>query len=163
MANKSNYPTTAVSELNGEDFTGSTIGSLMELSSQGVPETVSELEQRIEDYFSFCQDHNLRPGIETLSLALSVNRSTFWRWCCGERRVNDNRWTEVCMKARQVIISFLECASMSGKLNPATSIFLLKNWASYSDTSPIEPAVSNAAALAVDNLPRLGISEGEQE
>ena len=164
MANKnSNYPSARADELNGEDFTGSTIGSLMELSSRGAPETVSELERRIEDYFSFCQSRNLRPGIETLSLSLSVNRSTFWRWCCGERRVNDPRWTEVCLKARQVIISFLECASMSGRLNPATSIFLLKNWASYSDNSPVEPMVNDNATLAVDQLPRLDISGGTTE
>lgn len=163
MSRVSNFPSAQSETLNGKEFTGNVIGSLMELSAKGTPATVEELEQRINEYFSYCQEKNLRPGIETMCLALSVNRSTFWRWCNGERRVSDSRWTEICLRARQVVISFLECASLSGKLNPPTAIFLMKNWGGYSDNADIASTANQQVAdyLTLKDLPILGEKEEE--
>ena len=46
---------------------------------------------------------------------------------------------DICNTAKQFIIGFLEQLSMTGKINPANSIFYLKNWAGYSDTVTMEP------------------------
>ena len=120
------------------DFVQNTVSCLMELSNRG------------------------RPGIETLSLSLSTSRQNFWAWCNGLYK--NAEWQEVCLQAKQVIISFLECASLQGKLNPATSIFLLKNWANYADTVTLETGEAQTQkALTAGALPKLGSQESEDE
>lgn len=142
------------------DFVQDTVNSLMELSNQGIPQNTDELKQRIRDYFSFCADRGMRPGIESLSLALSTSRQNFWAWTQGKYK--DAEWQEICQQAKQVIISFLEAASLQGRLNPATSIFLLKNWASYSDNYTLETGEAQTQkVLAAGALPKLGTQESE--
>lgn len=152
------YPNSQVDDAVQADFVENTVSCLMELSNQGIPKDTDELKKRIAGYFSFCADRGMRPGIESLSLALSTSRQNFWCWCQGKYK--DSEWQEVCQQARQIIISFLECASLQGRLNPATSIFLLKNWANYADTVTLETGeTQQKAALAASSLPRLSDAE----
>ena len=37
------------------------------------------------------------------------------------------------LRAKQYITAFLEAACMTGKINPVSSIFLLRNWCGYSN------------------------------
>lgn len=136
MSNKkSNLPNAQLSTID-EDFSAVTVGLLNEIRKKADrrPETVTELTQRIDDYFRFCADHQMRPGIEQLALCLGVSRQMYWRWCAGEKGAE---WQRICCQARQVVLAFLESASLSGHLNPATGIFLLKNWANYTDSVAI--------------------------
>lgn len=152
-----NLPNTKLSMIDGQEFVSETIGSLRELSEMGKPQTLVELEARINAYFDFCAERNLRPGIEALALALSVTRTTLWLWCRGENCSRE--WSEVCTHARQLIVAFLEAANMAGKINPASAIFALKNWANYSDTVQYEivPRQANNT-LTANELPTLGMS-----
>lgn len=112
------------------------IGNLMQLRAKGIPETDSELEERISQYFSFCQNSSIRPGIESLCLSLNITRTTLWRWSqgtnCSKRR------QQAVLAAKQLIGSFLEQALLSGSVNPVSCIFLLKNWMAYRDSISIE-------------------------
>ena len=151
---RSNYPNNEISRLDGDSFTGDTINSLLAISSDHIPETVKELKDRIAKYFAFCGEHDLRPGVEALSLCLHINRKTLWEWCGGKgRAASDPAWRDVCINARQCITAFIEAASLAGRLNPATSCFLLKNWAAYQDSIQIDYSTSeeseseSAAAL----------------
>ncbi|SEM67547.1 hypothetical protein SAMN04487770_1636 [Butyrivibrio sp. ob235] len=137
---KNNHLTSALNEVNGTEFVGSTVGCLMELSKQGAPQDEKELRERINSYFQFCIDNDFRPGIESLSLSLGITRQTFWNWCNNnDRRYKySSEWSQICRQAKQLIVSFIESASLSGKLNPASSIFMLKNWGGYSDQLQIE-------------------------
>ena len=133
----SNYPGGQIARLNGTEFTKEAVASLMDLSEQGKPKADEELQQRISDFFRFCCDRGFRPGVEALCLALSISRQTMNNWlhgvnCSAERQ-------EIIIKARQGIIAFIEQASLGGHLNPATSIFLLKNWGGYRDAYELEP------------------------
>lgn len=130
----SNYPSNQLKDLSGTEFVGNTVRSLVELSKLGIPKSDTELEERITEYFEHCIKNNSRPGIESLCLSLSTTRQNFWNWCngCGGK---SQEWQHQCVLARQVIVAFLESAGLSGKLNPATSIFLLKNWANYTDSN----------------------------
>ena len=113
-------------------YVNQTLPLLMALASQGKPKDVDQLKQRITDFFNFCAANNLRPGVEMLSSCLGVSRVTFWHWCNGTNCSLE--WAECCRIARQTIMTFLEQTAISGKLNPATAIFLLKNWGGYKDT-----------------------------
>lgn len=160
MSNKaSNFPPGQLSQLDGKQFVRETVRNLEELSAHGKPETLDGLKDRIGDYFAFCREKALRPGVETLCLSLSVSRQTFWNWrhCVGCAP----DWSEVCEKAHQVCVAFIEAASLSGHINPATAIFALKNWANYSDTQTVELLPTRKPdALGVEDLPKLGASEG---
>lgn len=148
------YPNSNIDDALQADFVQDTVNSLMELSNQGIPQNTDELKRRISDYFSFCADRGMRPGIESLSLALSTSRQNFWAWTQGKYK--DAEWQEICQQAKQVIISFLEAASLQGRLNPATSIFLLKNWANYADTVTFETGeTQQKAVLTASSLPHL--------
>ena len=152
---KNNYPTAS---LNGMAPTAVTelVTSLKQLHDEGRPETDKDLEKRINDYFSFCEQSAIRPGIESLCLALHISRTTLFRWSkgedCSERR------QELVLSAKAFISAFIEQAMLSGKINPASGIFLMKNWLNYKDTVSLEEATpegSKGRALSVDQLPKL--------
>lgn len=119
------------------------VSSLKELHDLGKPKTDEEVEARIGEYFKFCECSSMRPGIESLCLALHITRQTLFRWNRGEN------CSERCMKAVQsakaFVSAFLEQASLSGKLNPATGIFLMKNWLDYKDSYSLEQAAADQA------------------
>lgn len=124
------------------DFTKDTIHSLMELSKQGKPKDINELRQRLQYYFDFCADNDYLPGIESISLCLGTTRSTFWRWCNSE---NGEEWAIECQKARQAILSFIESATVKGKISAPVGIFCLKNIGSWKDTLSFEDATPREA------------------
>ena len=158
MSNKhSNYPQGELSQkFNGNEQTGQLINCIMDLSDKGKPETVEELEERINDYFTFCGMNNFRPGIESLALSLGVSRVSFWKWCY-EGSGKPKQWVDICKTAKQMIIAFTEQAALSGKLNPATSIFLMKNLGGYKDSISFEEITpqDNIHNFAVE-YPKLG-------
>ena len=152
MSDKSNVYSNQLKEMEGSEFVGVTVRSLIELSKLGIPKSDQELEQRITEYFQHCIQNNSRPGIESLCLSLSTTRQNFWKWCGGDGGKSPE-WQHQCLLARQVIIAFLESAGMNGKLNPATSIFLLKNWANYSDSSIPVIEQTEKKYRSVEDLP----------
>lgn len=158
MANKkSNFPTNQLNNL-AENVCSQTVSCLRELSERGKPSTVDELKERIDEYFLFCEENDFRPGIESLCLSLGVSRTTLWNWCNGSGC--NQEWSEVCQKAKQFILTFLEQVSLSGRLNPASSIFFLKNWGNYKDSISFDEATPETATrreLTVADLPKLGL------
>ena len=154
--NNSNFPTNQLNNL-PDEFVSETVHCLRELAQQGKPQTITELKTRINDYFAFCESHDFRPGVETISLALGVSRVTFWKWCNSDGC--DAEWSKTCEIAKQYILSFLEIATLKGRLNPASSIFLFKNWGAYKDSISFDeavPATTTRKALTAADLPKLG-------
>lgn len=118
------------------------VTDLIELRKMGKPKSDEEVKTRCDQYFRYCANSSLRPGIETLSLALGIDRRTLWAWSCG-RGCSPER-AEIARAARQTVIAYVEAAQLNGKLNPVTSIFLLKNWANYRDAVQIEDVRQDA-------------------
>lgn len=112
------------------------VTSLNQLRKLKPVKTDEEIEQRLDYYFNACADEQIRPGIESLCLALGVTRTTLYRWAngsyCSERR------TELIQQAKAVITSYIEQATLKGRLNPASSCFLFKNWAGYKDSYDVK-------------------------
>lgn len=156
MANhKSNYPTAQLDDIDPE-FIGVTVTSLMELSNRGTPQNDAELAQRIDDYFRFCADRKLRPGVESLALALDIDRSCLWRWCGNDAKTKSDEWIRLCRQAKQMIVAFTEAAMLSGKVSPPVGIFALKNIAGWRDTISFDdatPAAEEANITRVSDLP----------
>lgn len=112
------------------------VSSLKQLHDRGKPQSDAEVRQRIDDYFAFCEESSIRPGIESLSMALHVSRQSLYRWSVGEDCSTER--AELIQSAKAVIAAFLEQCVLQGKISPPSGIFLMKNWLSYKDTLSIE-------------------------
>ena len=147
MSNKkSNYP---IAQMNRsiekvDGFISDTVSCISELAKFGKPQNEEELKERIHKYFDFCANNDFRPGIESLSLALGVDRTTFWRWCNGDIHVSQG-WCDSCRIARQSIVAFIEASANSGHLSPPIAIFALKNLGNWKDTVSFEDATPMSA------------------
>lgn len=141
MARANNFPTGQLNEVPAE-FVKNTVSSLRQLSEQGRPESDEELANRIGEYFKFCETSSIRPGVESLAVALSTTRTTLWNWehgiGCSSRR------QELISKAKAFITAYIEQSLLSSRIFPATGIFLLKNWANYRDSVSVEPVENNS-------------------
>ena len=107
------------------------IRSLRGLNLMGKPKSIDELRERTDQYLQYCEDNGARPGIESYTLAIHSNQRQFQRW---EKGIGcDPEWQEEILSVKQFIGAYLEQVSLMGKLNPATSCFLFKNWLHYKD------------------------------
>lgn len=120
---RNNYPQGQLDEIRPEK-TQEIVTSLMELHDMGQPRTDDEVRERVEQYFKLCERSSLRPGAESLCLSLHIVRQTLLNWSkgigCSEERMR------IAQSARGLLASFLEQATLQGKLNPASSCFSLK-------------------------------------
>lgn len=123
----------------------------------GKPKTDAEIKKRIDDYFLFCQCSGIRPGIESLCMALHISRTMLFKWNNGTNCSRECQ--ELIQSAKSFIGAFIEQAMLGSKISPPSGIFLMKNWLSYKDAISIEESISNTTekrALSVAELPKLG-------
>lgn len=157
---QSNYPAAQVNTIPAEKVKAIT-NDVLHFKDASKPETDVEKVRRIDEFFEYCAESGMRPGIESLCLALKINRSTLLRWSRGEG-ASDFLRDAVC-EAKATIGGFLEQASMRGNLNPATGIFLAKNWLGYKDNIGIEESTpqekNNNSGNLSEIIERLGVVE----
>lgn len=153
----SNYPAGQLGALSGKEVAAvvDNVRTVSAFSMNGKPKDIEELKERIGKYFQYCSEKEMRPGIEGISLALGVSRSTFWSWCKGVSCSPE--WARVCGVARQCISAFIEQAGMSGLISPVVQIWLQKNHDGYKDNTTVEHYYSDLPrTLSIDELPLLG-------
>lgn len=160
---KNNYPQAAIENVEPSVVRQIT-ASLRELHDKGKPETDFEVEDRINSYFEFCEKSSMRPGVESLCLSLHITRTTLFNWANGIG-CSDVR-KDLILSAKAFIAAYLEQVTLQGKLNPASSCFLFKNWCNYKDTISLEEAMPHEEekkALSAAELPRLGVIKESKE
>lgn len=149
---KNNYPQGQLDELEPSTVQ-EIVSSLKELHDRGKPQTDDEIKARIDDYFSFCQCSAIRPGIESLCMALHISRTTLFNWNNG---INcSKQCQEYAQAAKSFIGAFIEQAMLGGKISPPSGIFLMKNWLGYKDAVSIEenlPKEESKRALSIQEL-----------
>ena len=141
-------------------FVSETILSITDLARMGKPKTAEEMQERIDAYFSYCAEHSLRPGIESLALACGMDRRRFWELCNGSKGAE---MQEICQRAKQCIVSFIETSMYAGKLNPPSAIFALKNIGQWTDSVMVETVQSDYREITVDDLPTFPDLKSETE
>lgn len=112
------------------------VTSLKDLHDRGKPKSDEEIRQRIDDFFIYCQESCLRPGIESLCAALCISRTTLFNWNNG--KYCSPQCQEYVQSAKALIGAYIEQAVLGGKISPPSGIFLMKNWLGYKDTVSIE-------------------------
>lgn len=135
MGTKNNFPNGQIDAID-KPVVQQMVTDLKQLHDMGRPETDQQVKERIDQYFELCQITSIRPGIESLCLALHITRQTLFNWGNGSGCSKQRQ--ELAQSAKAFIAAYIEQASLSGRLNPASSIFLLKNWCSYKDSYSFE-------------------------
>lgn len=140
MNKNSNYPNVTVDNIPPEVVT-KTIESVEALSSLGKITRSANMDEAFEKrtklFIELCKEKGMRPGVESLCAALGTSRQELHNWENGVGNVTERR-QEGVKRIKQLIYAFLEQVGMGGKLNPATYIWLCKNWMQYSDSIVIE-------------------------
>jgi len=100
-----------------------------------------QVERRIGEYFQYCADNDRKPQIVGLCNWLGINRDTLNSWIRGETRTATH--TDIVKKAVSMIEEMWADYMQAGKLNPATGIFLAKNWYGYKDVADVVVTPNN--------------------
>lgn len=93
-----------------------------------------QLRTRVAEYFQLCADHDMKPGVAAVGLAVGLDRRRLWEIRSG---IGNNTIPQEC---KDIIISVYDSLEVlwegymsSGKINPVSGIFLAKNNFGYQD------------------------------
>lgn len=105
---------------------------------------LTDIEQRIDDYFKICAKNKMKPTCAGFALAFKTDRITMRKWVTGI----ESKWMPPEIRntlrfAYNSINAQMEDYMMNGKINPVAGIFLMKNNMGYTDTQNIEVAPKN--------------------
>ena len=95
-----------------------------------------QLQARVIEYFKLCADHDMKPGVAAVGLAIGLDRRRLWEIRSG----NECRVTGIPQECKDIINSVYDSLEVlwegymtSGKINPVSGIFLAKNNFGYQD------------------------------
>ena len=93
-----------------------------------------QLQGRVLQYFQLCADHDMKPGVAAVGLAIGLDRRRLWEIRSGSKNV---AIPQECKDIINGVYDSLEVLwegyMTSGKINPVTGIFLGKNNFGYAD------------------------------
>lgn len=94
-----------------------------------------QLRNRVVEYFQLCADHDMKPGVAAVGLAIGLDRRRLW-----EIRSGSSRNGSIPQECKDIINSVYDSLEVlwegymtSGKINPVSGIFLGKNNFGYQD------------------------------
>lgn len=96
----------------------------------------SQLSGRLSEYFNLCAEHDMKPGVAALGLALGLDRRRLWEINNDVQGRNVNmpqECKEIIKFAYNSLEVLWESYATGGKMNPVTAIFLGKNNFGYQD------------------------------
>lgn len=100
-----------------------------------------QVEHRIQEYFAFCIQEDAKPSVPGMGLWLGVDASTIRKWRAGDYRGATH--FAVIKKAMFVLESLWNDWMQSGKINPASGIFIGKNMFGYKDVQDVVVTPNN--------------------
>ena len=95
-----------------------------------------QLQARVIEYFSLCAEHDMKPGVAAVGLAIGLDRRRLWeiRSGCSTRNVTiPDECKEIINSVYDSLEVLWEGYMANGKINPVSGIFLAKNNFGYQD------------------------------
>ena len=133
------------------------------LHSQNLPEIditdPEQVQERVNQYFDFCQIHNLFPSISGMANWLGVCRDTVHAWKTGDTRQKTHQ--QIICRAYDLIECVLVDMLQEDKIPAPTGIFLLKSVFGYRDRFDI--GLEAGARQTRTPLDDLRLSDEEME
>lgn len=108
------------------------------------PIDISDPEQvknRIGMYFQHCAENDRKPQIVGMCNWLGISRQALNEWKNGE--VRSTTHGDIIKKACAFIEEMWADYMLNGKINPASGIFLSKNWFNYKDVADVVVTPNN--------------------
>ena len=96
-----------------------------------------QIQNRIDQYHTFCIQNDIKPDMPGLALSLGVTRKTLWAWENGVDSHKSVAVRNVIKKGRQINELLLTQMMANGKINPVAGIFFLKNSHEYRDQQDV--------------------------
>lgn len=96
---------------------------------------IEDIQNRVEMFFQYCVDNNIKPSIIGFSNYLGIDRTTLWYWHNGKRRGDTPEYQKIIDKAYSFIGEYYEQLLLNNQINPVSAIFLLKNHFAYHDAN----------------------------
>ena len=122
-----------------------------------------QVEQRLLDYFQYCLDNDRKPQVVGMCNWLGISRQTLNEWENGVTRAATHG--DIIKRAKSMLEEMWADYMLNGKINPASGIFLSKNWFNYKDVADVVVTPNNPMQdlNADDARKRLLESIGEDE
>ena len=100
-----------------------------------------QVSKRITDYFLYCQQNDRKPQLVGMANWLGIDRTTLASWKRGEYRTETH--SHIIQKAVGALEEMWADYMMNGKVNPASGIFMSKNWFGYRDVQDVVVTPNN--------------------
>ena len=94
-----------------------------------------QLRARVLEYFQLCADHDMKPGVAAVGLAIGLDRRRLWEIRSGnyDRAPIPQECKDIINSVYDSLEVLWEGYMASGKINPVSGIFLAKNNFGYQD------------------------------
>ncbi len=96
-----------------------------------------QVEARLTEYFNLCAKNDMRPNVPSMALSLGVDRGTLWRWSQGDGQGKKSDVRDTIKRAYALLNILIEEYMQTGKINPVSGIFLMKNNFGYTDKQEV--------------------------
>ena len=100
-----------------------------------------QVKERIGMYFKHCAENDRKPQIIGMCNWLGISRQALNEWKNGEMRAATHG--DIIKKACAIIEEQWADYMQNGKINPASGIFLAKNWFGYKDVADVVVTPNN--------------------
>lgn len=96
---------------------------------------ISQLTERIDLYFSLCSQNDIFPSVSGFAFSLGIDRQLLWYWLNnpGNCAIKNSECFDIIKKVYRLINTQYEDMMNTGKINPVSGIFLMKNNFGYKD------------------------------
>lgn len=101
------------------------------------------VQNRLGEYFTLCNQFQMKPSFAGMASALGVDRATLWKWCNDLTPSKPRSVVDTVKKARNMLNNMLESWMQNGQVNPVVGIFLGKNNFNYADKTEVEITPKN--------------------
>lgn len=129
---------------------------IRDLGLRGKPKTQEEMQDRITEYFTLCQEAQLNPTVEGLALAVDYDRRSLFEISKG---TFNQPFMDIIKNAKDFIANYDAILAASNKMNSAVYCFRSKNFYGMKDTVQVEAVsnqsgdVPNQTGAILENLP----------
>ena len=107
-----------------------------------------QVEQRINEYFDYCEQNDRKPSMIGMSNWIGVDISTFDNWQRGTYRATTH--LPIVKKAAGVLKEMWADYMQNGKINPVSGIFLGKVQFGYRDQQEVVITPNNPLGTAAE-------------